>query len=229
MCGALEIILLVSVDKKFFRPTVPFPAGLTEDELYVAMVATEEFFSDLRQKTGISLGNVIQGNTFSGVVSNIFTKFLSDNSDFKQFSDQRYPDLKHIKSNLGLDVKMTKNLWKGGEGHNGHSGWHIVVVYQLTDEGDVHFQTAAFANLNGFETANPDWKYQGSSVNSNNSQRTETYVTNSSGTAKIRDGTFYFNSDITPEPTKQMIIARYKVTSLPVPTYSVLYDPERKD
>jgi len=41
-----------------------------------------------------------------------------------------------------------------------------------------------------------DWVYCKSKRNSNNSQRTETYVTNSIGTNKLRDGAVYINTDI---------------------------------
>ena len=84
---------------------------------------------------------------------------------------------------------------KGGEGHNGHSGWHIVVCYELLENGVIDFSQVEVAKLIGYERNNSDWKYQGSNRNANDSQRTETYVTTSIGTAKLRDGTVYMNPD----------------------------------
>ena len=51
-----------------------------------------------------------------------------------------------------------------------------------------------FADLNGHQDIDPDWKYLGSKVNQDTgSRRTETYVTNGKGTTKLRDGSVYFN------------------------------------
>jgi hypothetical protein len=152
----------------------------------------------IRRKTGIILSETIQSNNFSGVVSNVFTKKLSDASVYCSFHDQRYPDLMHRIKKIGLEVKASNKPWKGGEGHNGHSGWHIIACFQLLSNGDIEFVQVEIAELRGFETDNSDWKYQGSKRNSNDSQRTETYVTTPVGTAKLRDGSVYLNTDLVP-------------------------------
>ena len=84
------------------------------------------------------------------------------------------------------------------------------------------FSQVEIANLIGFECGEKsDWKYQGSQRNANNSQRTETYITTDVGTAKLRDGTVYFNPnyvDITPARMRN----RKKIsTMLPIPEYSI--------
>jgi hypothetical protein len=52
-----------------------------------------------------------------------------------------------------------------------------------------------FADLNGHQTAEPDWEYVKSTVNvETGSQRTETYITNLFGKTKLRDGSVYLDS-----------------------------------
>lgn len=126
---------------------------------------------------------------------------LSDASPYKSYHDQRYPDLMHESKPIGLEVKASNKPLKGGEGHNGHSGWHIVVCYEILANGDIEFVHVEIADLIGYEFPNADWKYLGSKRNSNKSQRTETYITTNIGTAKLRDGSVYLNPNyvrITP-------------------------------
>ena len=174
----------------------------------------------IRENTGINLSSLVQSNNFSGIVSNVFTKKLNDFSVYHLNSERSYPDLIHETESIGLEIKATKKPFKGGEGHNGHSGWHIVICYKLFDNGDIEFIQVEVANLIGYEHKNSDWKYLGSQRNSNNSQRTETYVTNNAGTAKLRDGTAYFNFDEI-KITSQMKRAREKLSDvLPIPKHS---------
>ena len=146
---------------------------------------------------------------------------LSDISDFKLNSDQRYPDLINSSNHIGLEVKASNKPMKGGEGHNGHSGWHIVVCFFLTAEHNLEFSQVEIANLIGFEQGEAsDWKYCGSHRNDNNSQRTETYTTTPIGTAKLRDGTVYLNTDYV-HLSQAIIMHRHQLScQLPVPDYS---------
>ena len=174
---------------------VPLPEDLTKEQILEALESTQDFFRLIRTSSGIILSEIIQANNFSGVVSNVFTKKLNDVSPYKSYHDQRYPDLMHETRNIGLEVKASNKPLKGGEGHNGHSGWHIVVCYQILDNGDIEFIHVEIADLVGYELPNADWKYQGSKRNENNSQRTETYITTNVGTAKLRDGSVYLNPE----------------------------------
>lgn len=207
------------VVNKYFR-NVPLPENLTADEIRQAMEKTETFFRMIRESAGINLSAIIQSNNFSGIVSNVFTKMLGDVSVYQPYHDQRYPDLLCRKTGIGLEVKASNKPMKGGEGHNGHSGWHIIVCFHTLENGDIHFSQVETANLIGFENQNADWKYQGSSRNSNNSQRTETYITTNIGTAKLRDGTVYLNPELV-QITDAMRRNRQKLADvLPIPYYS---------
>ncbi len=208
------------LNKSFLRD-VPLPEDLTNEEILTALRETQDFFKLIRVNTGIVLSSIIQANNFSGVVSNVFTKMLSDaSSAYKSYHDQRYPDLMHEAKSIGLEVKASNKPLKGGEGHNGHSGWHIVVCYQILDNGDIEFVHVEIADLIGYEVPNADWKYQGSKRNKNNSQRTETYITTNIGTAKLRDGTVYLN----PEYVRITQALKRKresiVDELPIPFFS---------
>ena len=207
------------LDRKNLRRGVPLPEGLTLESVYRALVKTRDLFSMIRDKTGVVLSEIIQANNFSGLVSNVFTKMLDGCSPYKAFSDQRYPDLKNKKNGIGLEIKASNKPMKGGEGHNGHSGWHLVVCFVVLESGDIDFSQVEIANLIGYERKNSDWSYQGSRRNSNNSQRTETYITTNIGTAKLRDGTIYLDPEYCTV-TENLKTQRRKL-SLKVPDYSI--------
>jgi transcriptional regulator with XRE-family HTH domain len=207
------------LDRRFLR-NVPLPPDLTNENIFQAMADAQEFFLTIRRDAGIVLSEIIQSNNFSGIVSNVFTKKLSDVSVYHLYRDQRYPDLTHKSKSIGLEVKASNKAWKGGEAHNGHSGWHIIVCYAILPNGDIEFIQAEIANLVGFEAENSDWKYQCSKLNDNYSQRTETYITTAIGAAKLRDGSVYLNSERVSISTS-LYRNRYSLeTELPVPDYS---------
>ena len=213
------------LDQQFIRD-VPLPKELTPQAIFDALNNTQDFFAMIREKAGVNLSSVIQANNFSGIVSNVFAYQLDKVSPYKLFHDQSYPDLKHEKHGVGLEIKATKKMMKGGEGHNGHSGWHIVVCFGVQENGDIEFVQVEVADLIGFESkTHSDWKYMGSKRNDNNSQRTETYVTTSIGTAKLRDGTFYLNTE-KYQISRQLLRQRQKLAELPIPSYSPFSDGE---
>ncbi|MEG0025247.1 MAG: helix-turn-helix transcriptional regulator [Akkermansia sp.] len=144
--------------------------------------------------SGRPLSQFIQRNNYSGIVSNIICDAFSRLTPYKHFHDQRYPDLmcKHQDgTQTGLEIKATINYGKGGESHNGHSGWHLVACYGLDEiNGDIEFIHVMIAYLNGHNGHLPDWKYVGSQENTiTGSRRTETYNTTLEGTSKLRYGT----------------------------------------
>ena len=203
---------------------VPLPEDLTKEQILEALESTQDFFRLIRTSSGIILSEIIQANNFSGVVSNVFTKKLNDVSPYKSYHDQRYPDLMHETRNIGLEVKASNKPLKGGEGHNGHSGWHIVVCYQILDNGDIEFIHVEIADLVGYELPNADWKYQGSKRNENNSQRTETYITTNVGTAKLRDGSVYLNPEYVNITTSLKRNRESRKNELPIPPFSPFKD-----
>lgn len=190
------------VDSKYFV-SAALPPRLTQAHLKAALNHTHKIMrlvnAALVKTSGRALPSYIQGNNFSGIVSNILTDSFSIHTPYKHFHGQKYPDLvceDKGKRIGGLEVKSTIQIGKGGESHNGHSGWHVVACFRIDkDTGDIQFIHVMFADLIGQGKRNADWKYIGSKVNmKTGSQRTETYNTTSAGTAKLRHGTAYLDT-----------------------------------
>ncbi len=199
----MNAIAAPRANPNYFRANVPLPEGLEIDHLEAAMNQAQVMFHRINRNLMIEVGKPIQAftqsNNFSGLVSNIFADALNDQSPYKHNHHQRYPDLVNQSANHGtgegLEVKATVNVTKGGESHNGHSGWHTIVCYEINERWDIDFTLIMFADLNGHKTAEPDWEYVKSTVNvETGSQRTETYITNLFGKTKLRDGSVYLDS-----------------------------------
>jgi transcriptional regulator with XRE-family HTH domain len=183
------------VNGEFLRRAVPLPGALTYETLEAALNRTQFIFFLINRnmilEVGRPLHELIQGNNFSGLVSNVFTDAMDKCTSFKHNGNQAYPDLVCRSTGVGLEVKATVQIGKGGESHNGHSGWHTVICFEITTTG-IEFIHVMFALLKGHLDKSPDWKYVGSKVNEDTgSRRTETYNTTGIGTTKLRDGSAY--------------------------------------
>lgn len=212
-----------------FITGVEMPPGLLPGHVESALNETHRIIrlinTTLKRVSGRPLSAYIQGNNFSGIVSNILCDSFSRLTPYKHNHDQRYPDLVcKVKGNrtvAGLEVKSTIRPGKGGESHNGHSGWHVIACFNLDKEsGDIRFIHVMFAVLIGHDRTNADWKYVGSKVNKDTgSQRTETYITTGIGTTKLRHGTVYLDADIVQ-------IGRWRIsTTVPMPAHSPFQKP----
>ncbi len=210
----------------WFRPQVPLPPGMKVAHLEAAMNATQSLVARINANLVASgarpLSDYIQGNNFSGLVSNVFCDALHEHSPYKHNSDQAYPDLINPAAKTGgkpagLEVKSTIQIGKGGESHNGHSGWHLIACFSIEEKtGVVRFIHIMFAVLNGHTHPKSDWKYVGSKVNAETgSRRTETYNTTAQGTTKLRDGSVYLD-------TTAVDFSRWRVKrDGPRPDYSI--------
>lgn len=195
-----------AVKKDYFRK-VPLPPGLKLSHLETALNESQRIIavinSNLRAHGGKPLFDYIQGNNFSGLISNILCDAISEHSPYKHNSHQAYPDLINPKISesgkpVGLEIKSTIQIGKGGESHNGHSGWHLVACYRIDRETcHIKFVHVMIAVLNGHTRPRPDWTYVGSKVNAvTGSRRTETYNTTLIGTTKLRDGSVYLDPTV---------------------------------
>ena len=99
--------------EKYLR-NVPLPDDLTNDNIYQAMRKTQDIFALIHENTGLNLTDFIQANSFSGMVSNIYTKMLGEISVYRPYHDQRYPDLMHENKKIGLEIKASNKPMKGG-------------------------------------------------------------------------------------------------------------------
>ena len=212
------------VNTKFFRRHTPLPDGLTIAQIEVALNHTQEIIhrinQNMQREGRATLQSLIQGNNFSGLVSNILSNSFDAHTLYKHNHHQRYPDLVNSNANggagEGLEIKTTINIGKGGESHNGHSGWHLIACYNFTDGGDIRFVHIMFARLNSHQHEQPDWKYVGSQVNlATGSRRTETFNTTPAGTTKLRDGSVFLD-------TTKVDFSRWRQDkSRAVPGYSI--------
>lgn len=194
----------IIVDRNFFRPQAPLPPGMKLTHLEAAMNATQGMIARVNANLiacgAKPLPAYIQGNNFSGLISNVLCDAIHDHSPYKHNSHQAYPDLinataKEAGKPVGLEIKSTIQIGKGGESHNGHSGWHLIACFKLEKlTGNIRFIHLMFAVLNGHQHSEPDWKYVGSKENAiTGSRRTETYNTSGMGTTKLRDGTVFLD------------------------------------
>lgn len=205
-----------TVNRALLNRGVQLPANLTADHVADAMDETHRVIrlmnSALVEAGSRPLSAYIQANNFSGIVSNILTDAFDKLTPYKHNRGDRYPDLIHTNGGgtTGLEIKTTIKIGKGGESHNGHSGWHLIACFRLDKEsGDILFLHAMFADLIGHLHPDSDWKYTGSKVNEvTGSQRTETYSTNAAGMAKLRAGSVYLD----PE---HIVTKRWRGVSLP--------------
>jgi len=193
--------------EEYFRHGVPLPDGLTTDSLRQAMIFTQRVLSFLNTQTTwatkLRIDKIIQKNNVSGIVSNILTEGLGRHTPFKRYSDQSHPDLINPNTGEGLEVKATIDPSKGGEGHNGLGGWHLIAAYQLDLQGNIVFSTVQVAKLDPYRSDVPeqesDWKYQGSKEKKDTgTRRTETYVSTIRGKWKMRHGTVYLDPVVWP-------------------------------
>lgn len=196
-----------TVNPKYFRRQVPLPPGMKISHLEAAVNATQSIVSginaNLLSAGAKPLPAYIQGNNFSGLVSNMLCDAFNDYSPYKHNSHQAYPDLlnpaaKEAGKPAGLEIKSTIQIGKGGESHNGHSGWHLIACFQIDEKtGNIRFVHLMFAVLNGHSHSQPDWTYVGSKVNAETgSRRTETYNTTLAGTTKLRDGSAFLDPSV---------------------------------
>ncbi|MEQ1862287.1 MAG: helix-turn-helix transcriptional regulator [Chthoniobacteraceae bacterium] len=196
-----------TANPKYFRSNVPLPPGMKLAHVEAAINATQSIISGINANLltagAKALPAYIQGNNFSGLVSNMLCDALNDHSPYKHNSHQAYPDLINAAAKVagkpaGLEIKSTIQIGKGGESHNGHSGWHLIACFQIEEKtGNIRFIHLMFAVLNGHTHAEPDWTYVGSKVNAETgSRRTETYNTTLIGTTKLRDGSVFLDPDL---------------------------------
>jgi hypothetical protein len=200
-------LTMPQTNPRFFRPQVPLPPGMKVDHLEAAINATQGLIArinaNLLSSGAKPLPEYIQGNNFSGLVSNVFCDALNEHSPYQHNSDQAYPDLinpnaKEGGKPVGLEVKSTIQIGKGGESHNGHSGWHLIACFQIEPAGAlIRFVHLMLAVLNGHNHPQSDWVYVGSKGNATTgSRRTETYNTTGEGTTKLRDGSVYLDPTV---------------------------------
>ena len=146
------------------------------------------------------LPEYIQGNNFSGLVSNILCDAIHENSPYKHNSDQAYPDLINPKASRKASLSAWRSSQPSRSARAEKATMDIPVgiwwlASRLTKRrATFDFIHVMLAVLNGHNQPEPDWVYVGSKVNvDTGSRRTETYNTTLIGMTKLRDGSVYLD------------------------------------
>lgn len=209
---------------RYFNDMVPLPLGLSKVQLAEAMIKVQDAVA-LVNKTFKDNGippmvSIVQKNNFSGIISNLFSNALDSVTSYKSNSPTAHPDLIDPDTGIGIEVKATIDPGKGGEGHNGHSGWHIVAVFDTDeDSGNIQFVQLEVADLIGYEHGEVDWKFcQGTFSSKGHTGHIETYMTTPQGTQKLRDGSVYLDPSVVD-------LSRCRIPrGHTVPEYSPMYN-----
>jgi hypothetical protein len=220
-------------DVGVWNDKVPLPKGITIKSLQTAFEATEVAI-DRINKTFKENGlrpffEIVQSNNFSGIISNVLTNQIGLVTSYSGGSERRGADLFSRKHGETLEVKTTLKVGKGGEGHNGHGGWHLIACYQVDDEGAIRFVHVMVANLIAFSGEPGDWARSGGTHHSGGAKtgHTETYGTTVEGTGKLRDGTVYRDKAVVDDKQIARWLHKRKLVALavPIPPYSPFYAP----
>lgn len=181
-----------TINPDYINPRVPLPPGLTHEQLGMslnrAMAVLDQFGLDPDSGD-------IQGNIYSGAVSNIVTKSLAEVSEFKQNKDTAHPDLFNPNKDRSdpdwpLEIKASNRPNKGGESHNKGRAWFLIAIYKII-LGQTHIVQVEVARL-----VENDWVIHERQELSN---RTRTAITTREATARLRENSVYRNPEHVPQ------------------------------
>lgn len=190
------------------------------------MVEVQDIIAMMNEKL-VETGNkpltsYVQMNNFSGIVSNMISNAINNVSPYKNNSPRAHPDLLNPNNQVGIEVKVSNKPSKGGEGHNGHDGWHIVACYDLDEEtGNIQFVQLEVAELVGYEHGEIDWKKCDGTFSNGHTGHIETYMTTPQGTQKLRDGSVYLDTSVV-NMSRCRVCPDYEI-----PPYSPMYQIRR--
>ena len=200
-------VVRMKVEKKFINNDSTLPFGVTVSEVVETVNSVYAFLFDmdsfLVNKEYPCLSDLILGNTFSGVVSEVIVKTLSDASPALVRNEYigGHPDLlptskgyskgsAYLKAPEGIEVKTSKQ--KGGwQGHNTEGGWFIIFRYTMHEAGLLATNpTLEFVEVLAAEIDSSDWSFSG---RKGKSRRTPTASILKSGTSKLRSNAIIRN------------------------------------
>ena len=158
------------------------------------------------------LERLLLGNSFSGVVSEVIVRLLSDNSENLTRNNKigghpdlilkdTYTDDETLTAPEGIEVKTSKQ--KGGwQGHNPEAGYLMVYRYIIDEDSsksDEEMKPLQFVQVLCSRLEELDWKFSG---RKGASRRTITASIQASGMHKLRSNAVYQDPDY--------IIPKYK-------------------
>ncbi len=194
--------------EEYFRPEAILPYDLTVAEVKAAINATYDFLRDVNtflvERGYGRLEDLLLGNSFAGVLSEVLVKNLADfsatlvrNVRIGGHPDLipvgLYPDNTVLRGTEGIEVKASKQ-GGGWQGHNPEAGWLMVFRYTVdtrTEPVEAREPTQ-FVEVLAARLEEADWNFSG---RSGASRRTITASINQNGMTKLRANPVYRHPD----------------------------------
>jgi len=173
-----------TINPTYLNYRVPLPPGLTHEQIGIALNRAMAILDQIGLDPD---AGDIQGNIYSGAVSNIVTMSLAEVSDFEQNKHTKHPDLFNPSKDptdpdWPLEIKASNKPNKGGESHNPGHAWFLIANYKVIN-GQTHIIQVEVAHL-----VESDWKIHERKVGSN---RTRTAITVPQATKRLRENSAY--------------------------------------
>ncbi len=190
--------LAPTINPAYLNHSVPLPPGLTHEQVGMALNRAMAILDQIGLDPN---AGDIQGNIYSGAVSNIVTMSLAEVSDFEQNKHTDYPDLfnpkkDHASPDWPLEIKASNKPNKGGESHNPGRAWYLIANYKVIN-GQTHIVQVEVARL-----VEADWVIHERNEGSN---RTRTAITVPEATERLRVNSVYRDpGHVPPIPKRRM-------------------------
>ena len=187
-----------------FDSAIALPYGLTLGEVQAAMEDVYDLLNALN-RAAVSKGvdrleELMLGNTFSGFISELAVKSISNHSESLTrnlkigghpdlIPVDAYPENAVLRGDRGIEVKVSRHR-SGWQGHNPEECWVMVFQYAIDtitsppqERAPFEFERVMIARLN-----RDDWSFSG---RSGESRRTPTASILKRGTDKLHANALY--------------------------------------
>lgn len=191
------------ISPKSFNPNCILPYELTIDSIFKAIDATHELLNQfntfLVSKKYPRLEELMLGNSFAGLLSEVIVKNLADNSRqlVRNIKIGGYPDLipkgKYLNNSVlrgeGIEIKTSKQPGRY-QGHNPEEGWIMIFRYSVDTltEPIKNRSPAEIQEVMAAKLDSKDWSFSG---RTGQSRRTITASIIKSGMNKLRENIVY--------------------------------------
>lgn len=227
------------INSNFIHHDADLPYSLTASEIAQGISETYRLLfevNDFLLRSGFStLEDLLLGNSFSGVISELLVKNISSSSSAVCRNERIgghpdliprniYPNDQTLRGEEGLEIKSSKQPG-GWQGHNPENSWVIIFRYTIDTEIPALVRPPiTFVQVLAAKLEFNDWTFSG---RNGNSRRTITASINERGMDKLRSNPVYQDPRYIVAPNKTLrekyeLIARksagYKTTSLPADT-----------
>jgi hypothetical protein len=197
---------------EYIRPDALLPYGLTPEEICTALDRVYDMLhiinSALVGKGFDRLEDMLLGNTFAGILSELIVKSVALSSEAVVANEQvgGFPDLLPAETEEiavlqgveGIEIKASKQ--EGGwQGHNPEQGWYMICRYIIdTDTLPVaQRRPTEIVEVLAAQLSMEDWSFSGRRAGS---RRTPTASILAAGRYKLRQNAVYVHPEFTIPP-----------------------------